>query len=396
MGNSFDHRFISAALCFCFVLCIFLPFADLAFGLDPSAALSENRQLTVLPSLSAPTLAILQHPTNAGPWTRFFREATAYPAAFTQYFNDHFGFRRLLVRVHSRLVLLGWPAKGDVIVGRQGWLFLGEARARESYQAGSLFTAQELANWQGELERRRDWLAAQGSDYLLVIAPEKSTIYPEFMPGNVPRFGQQTRLDQLTVYLAENSDLQVVDLRKALIQAKAQRPTYYRTDTHWNGWGAFVAYQQIMAKLGGRHPGLHPKNAADYTFQARDAAGNDLAGMLGLKDVLRDQAIVAEATDLICARQADTRMAPLPNVPEWNQPEAREVPDLDAPTLVVFRDSFGKALIPFLSEHFRRSLYLHRYSLNEAAILREHPSIVIQEMAERELQEASPSNWSNE
>lgn len=390
------HSFLSAALSLFFVLCICLPVADLVLGLDPSAPLSENRQMAARPSLTSSTLAVLQHPTGIGAWLGLLQDATAYPANFTRYFNDHFGFRRLLVRTHSRFVLLGWPSKSDVIVGRHGWLFLGEARARESYQASTSFSPEELASWRSELERRRDWLAAQGSDYLLVIAPEKSTIYPEFMPTHVPRIGQQTRLDQLVSYLAENSDLQVIDLREALVEAGAQHPTYYRTDTHWTDWGAFVVYQQIMMRLSERHPDLQLKSASNYTFHAQETVGGDLAGMLGLKDILKDQAIVAEPADLVHAQQADTGIAPLPNVPEWNQPEAREVPDLDAPTAIVFRDSFGKALIPFLSEHFRRSLYLHRYGLSETAILQERPRIVIQEMAERELQEASPSNWNNE
>ncbi len=395
MSNLFSHRIISGALCLIFVLCICLPFADSMLGLDRSAVLSENRQLATLPSLSASTTTVLQRPTSLGAWMWLFDEATAYPAAFTRYFNDRFGFRRFLVRTHGRLVLLGWPVNGEVIVGRQGWLFLGETRARESYQAGSLFTAQELANWQDELERRRDWLAAQGSDYLLVIAPEKSTIYPEFMPANVPRIGQQTRLDQLVKYLAENSNLQVVDLRKALMQAKSQRPTHYRTDTHWNDWGAFIAYQRILTTLTERHSNIQPKNATDYIFREQDTSGGDLAGMLALKDLLSDQAIMAEAVVLARAQQADTGIAPLPNVPAWNQPEAKEVPDLDAPTAIMFRDSFGSTLIPFLSEHFRRILYLHQYSLDEKAVLRERPTIVIQEMAERELQGAAPPESSH-
>lgn len=396
MRNRLDHRLGSAALCLFFITCICLPFADLAFGLDPTPALSENRQLAALPSLSTSTTAVLQHSTSVGAWMGLFQEAATYPENFTRYFNDRFGFRRLLIRSHGRLVLLGWPTKGDVIVGQEGWLFLGEARARESYQASSLFSPQELTNWQEELERRRDWLATRGSDYLLVISPEKSTIYPRFMPDNVPRIGQQTRLDQLLRYLSEYSDLQVVDLRTALKQASGQYPSYYRTDTHWTVWGAFVAYQQIMTTLSKRHPDLLPKTTADFTFWLQEAAGGDLAGMLGLKDILSDQAVVAETIVPAQAHSAETGIAPLPNVPEWNQPEAWEISDQDAPTAVVFRDSFGKALIPFLSEHFRRSLYLHRYGLDEAAILRECPDLVIQEIAERELQGSTPPAWNGQ
>jgi hypothetical protein len=79
-------------------------------------------------------------------------------------------------------------------------------------------------------------------------------------------------------------------------------------------------------------------------------------------------------------------MAPLPKVAAWNQPEARRVPGLDGPTVIIFRDSFGRSVIPFLAEHFRRSLNIHSYALDDATIVRERPELVIQEIAERELQ----------
>ena len=40
-----------------------------------------------------------------------------------------------------------------------------------------------------------------------------------------------------------------MDVRPALIAAKSSGILYYRTDTHWNDWGAFIAYQQIIAQV---------------------------------------------------------------------------------------------------------------------------------------------------
>lgn len=390
MSKSTCYSFSRVALSLLFVTSICLPFADLVLGLDPTPPLSENRQLTTLPSLRSSVLAVLQQPAKISTWVELLRGILRYPQGFTLYYNDHFGFRRLLVRTHSRLVLLGWPAKGDVILGKQGWLFFGEARTRASYQADSLFTAQELEAWRSELEQQRDWLAARGSDLLVVIAPEKSTIYPELMPGNIPRLGSQTRLDQLLIYLADNSDLQVVDLRQALVQARTQHDTYYRTDTHWNGWGAFVAYREIIAKLAKSHPELAPKSEADFTFEEHDTRGGDLAGMLALKDAFHDRAVAVTPVSPLRARRVSTGLPDELNVAPGTAPQAWEIPDEGAPMAVVFRDSFANALIPFLSEHFRRTLYVTHYGIDRTVVLRECPAIVILEFAERELQRAVP------
>ena len=74
--------------------------------------------------------------------------------------------------------------------------------------------------------------------------------------------------------------------------------------------------------------------------------------------------------------------------------EPRLVTEVDDPTLpraVVFRDSFSSALIPFLSEHFSRVVYLWQDEIDADVILEEEPDIVIQEIAGRYLYSLPPS-----
>jgi hypothetical protein len=62
-----------------------------------------------------------------------------------------------------------------------------------------------------------------------------------------------------------------------------------------------------------------------------------------------------------------------------------EQPDSSLPRLVVFRDSFASRLIPYLSEHFSRSVYLWQNDFEPEVIQQEHPHIVIQEIVARHL-----------
>jgi hypothetical protein len=61
------------------------------------------------------------------------------------------------------------------------------------------------------------------------------------------------------------------------------------------------------------------------------------------------------------------------------------------PKLVMFRDSFGVALLPYLSESFSDSLYVWYtpFGVNLSVIEKERPQIVILELVERNLQELS-------
>jgi hypothetical protein len=58
---------------------------------------------------------------------------------------------------------------------------------------------------------------------------------------------------------------------------------------------------------------------------------------------------------------------------------------------VIFRDSFASALVPFLSEHFSRAVYLWQNDVDAQVVEQEHPDIVIQEIVGRHLHNFIPS-----
>src|SRR5512137_1943070 len=68
----------------------------------------------------------------------------------------------------------------------------------------NLMSEETMAHWLLMLTERQHWLERRGIAYLLVIAPNKSTIYPEYMPAIYPR-GRRTRLDQMTGFVERNA-----------------------------------------------------------------------------------------------------------------------------------------------------------------------------------------------
>ena len=59
-------------------------------------------------------------------------------------------------------------------------------------------------------------------------------------------------------------------------------------------------------------------------------------------------------------------------------------------TAVVFRDSFGEALLPWLSQAFGRTVWYWSYGFDKALIEREQPAVVIQQLVERKLATIGP------
>ena len=181
-------------------------------------------------------------------------------------------------------------------------------------------------------------------------------IYPEEMPPTVARVGDVSRADQLFTAL-QDTGAGGRRARRRCSTAKARERLYQQTDTHWNDRGALVAYQQIIdavrAQRAGDAAGLDARR-----FRAPPTApieGLDLAGMMGLTRVLRE-------VDLRwCRTRPRGRACVEPAGAQPTDEEGRLVTEIDDPSLpraVIFRDSFASRLVPFLSEHFSRAVYL--------------------------------------
>ena len=261
------------ALGVCFLLGISLPIAGLFLSLDASFVLEENRTLSSFPELS---------------WHG--AQLAALPAKLDLYFNDNFGFRKRLIYWLNltKVRALAVSPSPKVVLGRSGWLFYGDSDIPYFRAVNPLSTAQ-LKNWQERLEERQAWLAQRGIPYLIVFAPLKSTVYPEFMPQSYNRIATVSRLDQLLAHLKAHSDLTVVDLRQAILDEKLGHQVYYRTDTHWNNRGAYVGYQQIIKSLNRSFPELEAIPPSAFEEADYSEPGRDLALILGMQPYFFDR-----------------------------------------------------------------------------------------------------------
>jgi hypothetical protein len=322
---------------------------------------------------------------------RFLRE-------YEEYYNDHFPFRTRWVRWNSLLTyrLFRTSATADVVVGRQGWLFMGNINPYydevDYYRHLKPFAFRELRQWQRLLEERRDWLRRRGIAYLFVVAPNKSSIYPEFMPRALRPLNPRSRLDQLVEHMNAYSTLRVLDLRPALRAARGARLAYFKTDSHWNDWGGYAGYREIMGRLQRHFPQARPRPLQDFQVRRREIPGGDLALMLSLPDQFRD-----EEWQLLPRRPLRARVLFSGGPQARKGFPAHTVHACDGaplPPALMVHDSFAHFLKQFLSEDFSRITYVMDWQLNfyERIIEQEGIRVVIDEMVEYSLLGRLPVN----
>ncbi len=274
-----------------------------------------------------------------------------------------------------------------MILGKDGWLFYTEDGSLDDFTNENALTAEELRRWRDVVVRARNWCQARGIVYLFTLPPDKYVIYPEFYPPSVKALGPVSRTDQVMTATLDTGV--VLDIRQAILTGSRRERVFDVTDTHWNERGAFIAYQQIIEALRTRVPAVPPAHdRSEFDAPTREVEGRDLAAMMGLKRVLREQ-------DLRLVPKTPRKYRVLEPLGGYatggNGLIITEIPGSTLPRAVIFRDSFTSKLAPFLSEHFSRAVYLWQNDFDAKIVGEEHPDVVIQEIVGRHLHTTFPN-----
>lgn len=322
-----------------------------------------------------------------------------FPAEFEQYFNDHFGFREWLIRCYNYIHIfwLKTSPLSKVILGKDGWLYYNSLyykkdKTTDTCQRMTRLTDLQLKFWKDALETREKWLSEQGIHYLLAIAPDKQSIYPEYLQNYINEAHQYSRTDHFLSYMKNNSNINILDLRIPLKEEKKRQQVYFKTDSHWNHIGAYVACNYIIQNIRSWFP--HEKGLKALSFSQiskGEVSGQDLAAMLGLNGVLNEQ-LVVPVLDTPCAynisQPADNLLHNMiKNAKDRYSRRRPLVMGCEKAELrcVIFGDSFLYDAIPFLAEHFSQISFIrNRYTRNKAKDLIQqiHPHILIEEFVE--------------
>ncbi len=371
-----------------FALAISLPLVGFWFGWKPQNMIMENRMPAPRPELAASLKAM-----------------RSLPAGFEAYFNDRFGFRRPLIRWNN-LVTVVWlggspdarsrsSAQGEgglrfdpfsqrIVHGQGSWFYHFDDGTMRDHRGLDPFAPAELLRWQRVLEQRRNWLAARGTEYLFVAVPDKQSVYPEHLPARIRRAREQTRLDQFIAHMRVHSSVEVLDLRSALLPAKAAELVFEHTGNHWNSYGAHVAYTAILERLAPRFPALVPRPLSDFEIRRTIGPAVSFLWLTGVMDKFQEPVVELLPRTPRTAATVEQFRPPGGVSYGYGSRLVRETQHPELPSAVVFHDSFVPAgLEPLLSEHFRRVTYLWWTEFDVRSIDQERPDLVIEEKDER-------------
>lgn len=246
----------------------------------------------------------------------------------------------------------------QVLLGKEDWLFYKSTEDGDpisDYQGINHYDEATMQAVADKLTNERNQFANYGIDFYILSIPNKSSVYPEYMPDTIERKDTTSRTDLLMKYLEENTDLNVVDAKPILEKAKKKKQVYYKSDTHFNQIGAFVTVQALKDKIDGKTDSLK-----DVKFdKVMNNYSGDLACLCDMQDTFND-----DIQYQLDAATVNTKI-------KSNK------------RILVIGDSFSEVMQSIMSQYFAEVKTVNIWSF-ELSLLDEYkPDIVVWEHAER-------------
>ena len=334
--------FYGIFICLFLICCLFTSVGLLVAG--PSEA-GANEKLSDAPVLK----------TEDGAWN------ANYLNDLQDWVNDRFFLRQELISLDRWLTanVLNTSGESGVILGSDGWLYYADTL--NDFTGVETMTERELYSAAKNLSLMAEFCRENGKKFLFMIAPNKNSLYPQFMP----EFGvsaEETDADRLMAML-EEMDVATVDLFKAF--GEQDEILYFAHDSHWNSKGAALGADLINAGFGVE---------SDYfgaDFSQSIPHEGDLYDMMypALTDPEKDP--VYGGTLSFDFTSKATRPDSINLTTESEK----------AGSLLAYRDSFGILLYPYLADSYGAA----RFSRSTTYDLTADGECVLIELVERNL-----------
>ena len=287
---------------------------------------------------------------------------TAWLEDLSRYVNDRFSLRQEAVTLWARLNagLLHSSVTDQVILGKDGWLYF--SATVPDYTRTAPMSERELWCAARRLWLLQEYAEAQGGQFLFTVAPNKNQLYPEGMPTLAVADGP-TNTEALYRKLDEMG-IAHLDLH-AIFRAADPERLYFNTDSHWNSRGAALAADAILHALGRESAyfsgpftsGTHKGDLYEMLYPTGTETEPDPVYAPGFGF----EASSANPDSISISTKSDAGEG----------------------TLLMYRDSFGRSLYPYLAEAYGEAFFSRKNDYDPTA-LQPGGALVI-ELVERNL-----------
>ena len=379
-------RTIDLLLILSFVVILGAPFLLFLAGKDQYNSYFPGEENMVRPKLN------LNWTNNFSPSPSWARDVYVsfidYKYEIDRYFTEHVAFKYDLFDRYVWLfteVFDAEPMPHKVVEGRDEMLFCGSwhddyIRSSIGFREYDSTTVTSVAK---EIERQANWCKQREISYYFAVAPNKLSVYGENLP--IQNYGNAPLRELVAQSLPPT--VNYIDLTPTLLKKKAQYKLYRKADTHWNPFGAYFAYEELMGRMHVDFEEIVPIPLDNYSIDSIVGLQNDLIRQIR-KPTNEYQTLLTNKTEPNAVFQKRVyRPEETEIVHDFYQDyEKRYRNDSKPLKILVFRDSFCCAMVDFIRESFGESVLIWDTTFDTQIIENEKPDIVLTLMVERHLE----------
>lgn len=312
------------------------------------------------------------------------------------------GFEAYVAPENDKFAVQAFFSTPDA-VGKDGWMFNNYDHCLDNHRGFLPLVEAEIKLLNDSFSKRRDFIQSLGGRYIIVVAPDKHSVYPEFLPDSLkPLTGYSTRKHFLEIMT--NAGIESLDLTPALLAAKGvERPEgtlylYDRLGSHWSFPGAYVAALATAQKLREYFPDLPAIANPASVWRSQEPLDVSLEPIQGGDRLLVDWSplgrfIKQTSWNVHFKNENEFEMK---FMDEYSKRTATfpclvfETKDKSLPTGIIFGDSFGAFLAPYLAKYFSKLIFIgqsdnYGMRFDKELIAAERPDIVLNIFVERRL-----------
>lgn len=264
------------------------------------------------------------------------------------------------------------------VSGESNWFFMGNA-GDFVYSQHTRDYKIPLSNINRKIAFLKELKNSSNAKFYLVVGPDKHGVYSEYLRPYIYEPGKHRAFDKYKHILTDNG-IDYIDnllcLTNAKKSLKQNQTLYYTNDSHWNYYGAYLAFNNVMSQI------LNNYESLKYSFHFSPSVTGDLTRNIvapkhGFLDKVSVHSTDKNRKDFNVLLKKDGSLVKI-----FENDKA-----VDNRTVLIMSDSFGEAFVPFVVDYFKRVIWLPRVeteglSLNET-IKKENPDLILYVNVER-------------
>ncbi len=258
----------------------------------------------------------------------------------------------------------------DVIVGRFGWLYLYGENEYECYVGSNILSDDEMQHYVNLVNQLQAICQARGKELYVYIAPNKSSVYPKYMP-TVEKVDDWRRISRLYQKMQNEANAPFIYPIIEELEASNVFQVYYKYDSHWNHLGGLYGTNALYAAMG-----VEQTDPASWIVGTQDADKYELYTYMGIPDsmVTHDD---AEYT-------VDYRPEIEVNGLDVEKMICRTTSNgANQKKLCLIGDSFRVNMMPYIAKDFTNCTFVHRDYMKEVSNDIKDADIIVIEAVER-------------